>query len=166
VSPIIRRVSVPVIGGVVLFMVNNFLLAPVVTRLPGGTTVSATNMIAVALVVLSTRRFGAITLIYATYGLLGFLGHLGVDARVHLARLPLLLTAALVFDSIAALGRYRWQALAIGMLAFVLSVFFLVRSSHRPLTVVAALALAYAGLAAGGLVHRLAQGRSPGRRTR
>jgi hypothetical protein len=154
-----RRLGVPVVAGVVVFLVNNVLLARVITRLPGGTAVAVTNMAAVALVVLSTRRFGTITLVYATYGLLGFLGHLGVDGLAYLARLPLLLTAALVFDAVVAIGRYRWPGLAVGALAFASCVFWLMRSSHLPLQVLAALALAYAGLGLGVIAHVLLERR-------
>jgi hypothetical protein len=153
-----RRLVVPIVAGGVLFLVNNVLLARFVTRLPGGTAVAVTNMATVALVVLATRRFGAITLIYATYGGLGFLGHLGVDGLAYLGRLPMLLAAAIVFDSIVAIGRYRWPGLMLGASAFVLFVAVVLRSSPRPLVVLAALGLAYAGLAIGALAHALLQG--------
>ncbi len=156
----LRHLSVPVIAGFLLFVVNNFLLTRLVTRLPGGTAVAVTDMAVVALIVLRTRRFGSVVLIYATYGLLGFLGHLGIDGQAYLLRLPRLLVAALLFDVVVALGKYRWRGLAAGLLPFVLYVLFLLRSSHDAMTVLGALALGYAGLAVGAAIHFFLPGSS------
>jgi hypothetical protein len=159
---VVRGIWVPVVAGLVLFLVNNILLARVVTRLPGGSAVAVTDMVTIGLVVSATKRFGSVTLIYATYGLLAFLGHLGVDGQAHLLRLPALLGAAAVFDSVGAVGRYRWPALATGATFFVVCVFLLRRSSYDPLSVLAALALAYLGLALGAAAHGLmARRRAP-----
>ena len=138
----------------VLFLVNNFLLTRILTRLPGGTVLAVTNLATVALVV-SRRRFPAITIIYTTYAVLAVLGHLGVDAVAHLRHIPTLVTAALVFDLIVALGRYRWPGLAIGLLAFAAIVSFMQRVPPTAPRFLAALALAYAGLAVGLLVRRM-----------
>src|SRR5512146_3309787 len=88
------QIGVPVLAGLLLFLVNNLLLARLLTRLPGGTALAVTDLAIVAIVV-RPRRFASVTLIYATYALLAVLGHLGVDAVAHLQRLPTLVGAAL-----------------------------------------------------------------------
>jgi len=105
-------------AGAALFFVNNFLLAATLTRLPAGTALAFTDFAAVSLVVLSARRFGSVTLIYGTYGALGILGHLGVDAGRYVLHLPAILGAALVYDGAVFLGRYRWPGLILGLLPF------------------------------------------------
>ncbi len=144
------------LAGVALFVVNNFLFARILTRLPGGTALACTDMAVVALVV-SRRRFGAITLVYATYAVLAVLGHLGVDAVAHLRHIPILVTAALAFDVVAAIGRCRWQALAIGLLTFAAIISFMQRVPPTAPRFMIALVLAYAGLGVGILLRGSAQ---------
>ncbi len=145
------QIGVPVLAGLSLFLVNNFLLASVLTRLPGGTALAVTDFATVALVV-SPRRFASVTLIYATYAFLAVLGHVGVDAVAHLRHVPILVGAAFIFDAVIALGRYRWLALAVGVLPFAAIVSFTQRVPPSGPRFLAALALAYAGLAIGALL--------------
>lgn len=159
-SSSVRRYGVPVVAGAALFVVNNFLLARILTRLPGGTMLAVTDLVTVALVV-SRRRFPSITIIYTTYAVLAVLGHVGVDAVAYLRHIPTVVTAALVFDIVVALGRYRWPGLALGLLAFAAIVSFMQRTSTTAPRFLAALALAYAGLALGLLVRRLVTGKGP-----
>jgi hypothetical protein len=147
------QVGVPVLAGLLLFLVNNLLLARVLTRLPGGTALAVTDLAAAALIV-SPRRFASITLIYATYAALAVLGHLGVDPVAELWRVQRLVFAAFVFDLVVALGRYRWTALVIGLLPFAAIISFTQRVPPSGPRFVAALALAYAGLALGLLLRR------------
>jgi hypothetical protein len=147
---------VAVAAGIVVFLLNNVMLARVVTRLPGGTALSVTIMAAVALVALATRRFGSITLIYGTYGLLGLVGHLGVDATTYVRHLPALLLAAAAFDVVVALGRYRWPALLVGVVPFGLIVMWTRTVKPDVATSAGAFAVAWAGLGAGILLHALA----------
>jgi hypothetical protein len=158
-SSAVRRYAVPVVAGVLLFLVNNFLLARILTRLPGGTLLAVTDLVVVALVV-SRPRFPSITVIYTTYAVLAVLGHIGVDAVAHLRHIPTIVTAALVFDIIVALGRYRWPGFALGLLAFAAIVSFMQRAPFTAPRFVAALAVAYAGLALGLLLRRLVVGKS------
>jgi hypothetical protein len=153
------QVGVPVLAGLLLFLVNNLLLASVLTRLPGGTALAITDFAVVALVV-SPNRFASVALIYATYAVLAVLGHLGVDAVAHLRHLPVLVGAAFVFDLVIAVGRCRWQALAAGVLPFAAIVSFTGRVPPSAPRFLAALALAYTGLALGLLLRQAAARRS------
>ena len=148
-------------AGVVLFGVNNLLLARVLTRLPGGTALAVTDLAVVALVTLETRRIPAIATIYATYGFLGFLGHLGVDALAYGRHLPAVVGAALLYDAVVALHRRRQMGLAVGLPLFVGAI--LLSGAARLTTVgfILALSMAYGGLACGLLLHRLLLGRRP-----
>ena len=112
------RLWLPLGAGCVLFAANNFLMARLLTALPGGTVLAPTNLATVALVVLCVRRFGAVLLIYSAYGALGFAGHLGVDARQYVLHLPSVLGAALTYDAVLAIGGYRGLALAVGLFPF------------------------------------------------
>src|SRR5512141_1218291 len=85
----------PVLTGMVVFLVNNFLLARLLTSLPGGTVLAPTTMAGVAFVALRTRRPWAITAVYATYGVLAILGHLGVDAGAEVFHVARVLAGAL-----------------------------------------------------------------------
>ncbi len=154
---LLRRLALPVAAGAIVFLLNNFLLARLLTSLPGGTLLAATNMAALAIVVPRLRAFGGVVLLYATYGLLGTLGHLGVDAGAYVLHLPQVLGAALAFDLVLLLGDFRRWALALGVLPFagILLLEGLVSARGWP----TGLALAYAGVAAGMLVRA-----SPGRR--
>lgn len=156
-------------AGAALFAVNNLLLARLLTSLPGGTILAATDMAAIALVVLAIRRFGGVVLVYGAYGALGVLGHLGVDAGTYVLHLPRVLGAALVFDAVIALGGFRRRALALGLLPFAFVLQF--DAGMAPRQWLLMLLLAYAGLAAGVLVHaawsrrsgaRTPDGESPG----
>jgi hypothetical protein len=91
-----RPYASAVAAGILVFLLNNVLLARIVTRLPGGTTLAATNMAVVPFHVLTIRRFGAVTVVYGTYGALGLAGHLGVDAAT--------------FDAVLAVGRHGWPS--------------------------------------------------------
>ncbi len=153
------QVGIPVGAGVLLFLVNNLLLARVLTGLPGGTALAVTDLAIVALVV-SPQRFASVTLIYATYALLAVLGHLGVDAGAHLRHAPVLVGAACIFDLFVFVGRYRWQALATGVLPFAAIVSFTQRVPPSLPRFLAALVLAYAGLAIGLLLRRAAGARA------
>jgi hypothetical protein len=158
---VVRPYVLAVAAGLVVFLLNNALLARVLTQLPGGTTLAATNMAAVALVALATRRPGPTTVIYGTYGALGFLGHLGVDAGTYIRHIPVLLLAAAAFDVVVALGGYRWPALLVGVVPFGLIVM-----GTRPImpdlaTGARVYAMALAGLGAGILLHTLWHRRSP-----
>ena len=103
-------------AGVVLFGVNNLLLARVLAPPPRR---DRSGLAVVALVTLETRRIPAIATIYATYGFLGFLGHLGVDALAYGRRLPAVMGAALLYDAVVALHRRRQMGLAVGLPLFV-----------------------------------------------
>jgi hypothetical protein len=144
-----------VAAGAVVFLLNNILLIRILARLPEGTTFAVTNMAAVALVALATRRPGTTTLIYGTYGALGFLGHLGVDAGTYIRHIPALLLAASAFDVVVALGGYRWPGLLAGVIPFGLIVMGTRPAMPDVMTGVSALALAWAGLGAGTLLHAL-----------
>lgn len=148
-------IGVPVLAGLGLFLVNNLLLARVLTRLPGGTALAITDLAAIALIV-SPRRFASATLIYATYAALAVLGHLGVNAVEELRYVPRLVGAAFLFDVVIALGRYRWQALAAAVLPLAAIISFTQRVPPSAPRFLAALALAYAGLAVGCLARRIA----------
>ncbi len=141
------RLTLPVGCGVAVFFVNNFLLARVLTALPGGTVLAPTTMLGVAWATLRVRRFGAATLLYATYGVLGTLGHLGVDAGTYVLRYPRVLAAALLFDAAVALGRYRGGALLVALLPCAGVLLF--GASLPPSGWLLALGLARAGLATG-----------------
>lgn len=150
----------PVTAGVVVFGLNNFLLARLLTALPGGTVLAPTTMAAVAFVALRVRRAGAVTLVYATYGVLGVLGHLGVDAGTYVFHLPRVLAAAAAFDLVLALSSFRRRALPLGLLPCAGILLFAGGLPVRGWLV--ALLLAAVGLA-GGLL--LAEGMRPGRGT-
>lgn len=147
-------IPLPVVAGAALFFVNNFLLATLLTRLPGGTVLAFTDMMVVGFVAPRTSRLGSITVVYGTYGFLGLLGHLGVDPLAYVRELPMILGAALLYDCIVAVGRYRWSGLVLG-----LPLFALVVLAHGPAAApspafLEAVALGFLGLAAGVLVHR------------
>ena len=144
------RVGFPVVAGAAVFCVNNFLLARLLTSLPGGTVLAATTMAAVAIVATRVRAFGAVTLLFITYAVLGILGHLGVDAAVYVTHLPRVLLAALTFDAVLRLGRFRGWALALGVAPF--AAIMLLESGLSWREWLVALGLAWAGLAAGLLV--------------
>lgn len=116
--PTPTRLWVPPVAGCILFAVNNFLLARILTALPGGTVLAPTDLATVALVVLWMRRFGGVLLIYGAYATLGALGHLGVDASQYVRQVPLVLGAALLYDTVLAAGRYRRAALVVGLFPF------------------------------------------------
>lgn len=145
-----RWLTLPLATGVLVFFVNNFLLARLLTSLPGGTLLAATNMAALAILVPRLRAFGAVTLVYVAYAILGTLGHLGVDAGTYVLHLPRVLGAALAFDVVLLLGRFRWWALAVGVLPFAI---LLPGAGRSPREWLVALALAYAGLGAGALTR-------------
>lgn len=105
-------------AGVALFLVNNFLLARLLTRLPGGTVLAATDLAFVGFLAPVLPRFPTVAAIYGTYGVLSIVGHLGVDAQVYARHLPMLVATALVYDGIIALGRYRWRGVVVGLLPF------------------------------------------------
>lgn len=113
-----RRLVPPLLAGVAVFFINNFLLARLLTSLPGGTPLAVTNMVVLAVVACRLRAFGVVTLMYAAYATLGVLGHLGVDASTYVLHLPRVLGAALAFDVVLLLGRYRRWALLAGVLPF------------------------------------------------
>ena len=150
-----RPYLVAVVAGVVAFLLNNFLLARVVTRLPGGTTFAVTTMAAVALVALATGRFGTTAAIYGTYGALGLVGHLGVDAATYVCHLPVLLVAAATFDVVVWLGHHRWPALLGGVVPFGLIVMWMRPAMPDPGTLALTFAMAWAGLGAGVLLDLL-----------
>jgi hypothetical protein len=108
---------IPVWAGLLVFVLNNFLLARLLTSLPGGTALAPTMTAALAFVALRLRRPGGVTLVYATYGVLGILGHLGVDASTYAVHYVRPLLAALAFDAIVTLARFRPWALAPAMVA-------------------------------------------------
>lgn len=152
-------------AGVGLFLVNNFLLTRVLTRLPGGTVLAATDTAFVAFFALRLTRFPTVAAIYATYGVLGVVGHLGVDPLTYLRHLPVLVGSALVYDGIIALGRYRWRGLVVGLLPFATLVLFSLPQPPSPSRFLSALALAAGGLGA-GLAARSAFDRLRGRASR
>ncbi len=150
----------PVWCGVVVFAVNNVLLARLLTSLPGGTPLGPTTMLAVAVAALGWRRFGAVTLLYATYGVLGTLGHLGVDAGTYVLHLPRVLLAALLFDAVLLLARFRPLALLAGALPCV--GVFLFGHALAPRDWLITIGLAWVGLAAGIVGHAWAVRRRRG----
>lgn len=145
-----RWLTLPLATGAIVFFVNNVLLARLLTSLPGGTPLAITNMAALAILVPRLRAFGTVTLVYLAYVTLGTLGHLGVDAGVYVLHLPRVLGAALAFDVVLLFGRFRWWALALGVLPFAI---LLIGSALSPREWVVALSLAYAGLGAGMLTQ-------------
>jgi hypothetical protein len=147
------RLWIPLGAGCLLFVVNNFLLTRTLTALPGGTVLAPTDLAAVALVVLWMQRFGGVLLTYGAYGSLGIVGHLGVDAGSYVLHpLPVVLGAALVYDLVAATGRYRRWALAAGLVPFALIVRWQ-QARGDPEAWAEALAIAGLGLAIGILAH-------------
>lgn len=146
----VRSKLLVVVGaGVALFVVNNFLLARILTRLPGGTVLAVTDMAVVAFLALRMPRFPTVATIYATYGVLGIIGHLGTDAVTYTRHLPVVLAAAVVYDGIIALGRYRWRGLVVGLLPFATIVLFAQPQPPAPARFLSALAWAGAGLVIG-----------------
>jgi hypothetical protein len=151
-TPLVSKGAVVVGAGVALFAVNNLVLAKTLTRLPGGTVFAATDMLVVGALSLRMAPFPTIAVIYATYGLLGLLGHLGVDPSTYVRHLPWVVGAALVYDGIVAASRYRWWGLVGGMPVFACLV--LSTGGHFPAAqrFLTALALAWVGLGVGILV--------------
>ncbi len=146
--------ALPVAAGVTVFILNNVLLARLLTSLPGGTVLATTTMAAVGFVAMRVRRAGTVTLVYATYGVLAILGHLGVDAGAEAFAVARVLGAALVFDMLLALGRFRRRVLLLALLPYAGILMF--GASVR--TALAALALAGAGLALGVLLEQALRG--------
>ena len=146
------------------------MLTRLLTMLPGGTALAPTTMLGLGWAALRVRRFGSVTLLYATYGFLGTLGHLGVDAGSYVAHLPRLLLAALLFDTVLAVGRSRRWALAVGVLPCAGVLLYGASLSLREWLI--ALGLAWAGLGAAALAQRSGRRRvraaptGPGRRRR
>ncbi|MCG6989598.1 MAG: hypothetical protein LJF06_15660 [Gemmatimonadetes bacterium] len=155
------RLWIPLGAGCVLFAVNNFLLTKLLTALPGGTVLAPTDLAAVALVVLWIRRFGGVLLIYGGYASLGIIGHLRVDVGSYLLHLPLVLGAALAYDVVVAMGRYRRWALAAGLVPFAMIVRWEQAVTH-PRAWAGAVVIASLGLATGLVAHG-ALTRSPSR---
>ncbi len=146
--------ALPVAAGVTVFILNNVLLARLLTSLPGGTVLATTTMAAVGFVAMRVRRAGTVTLVYATYGVLGILGHLGVDAGSYVFHVARVLAAAVVFDAVLALGRFRRWALPLALLPCAGLLLF-GTDLRRAL---AALAFAGGGLALGVLLEQALPG--------
>ncbi len=162
-----RRLVLVLAAAVALFVANNVLLAQVNARWLGTSPTGAVTMACVAWLVLAVGARGVPPVVYAAYGLLGVPSHLLAGDPAYVLYVVLVVVAALLFDWLLALGRYRPAAIVAAFPAFVLAVqagtLALDAMLHpRPVDLGGAawsllrpLVQGWAGIVAGVAVHRL-----------
>jgi hypothetical protein len=108
-----RRVAPVLAATLLLFVINNVLIARINGRYLGGSATGAVTMAFVACLVLAVRARGVPPVVYAAYGLLGTPSHLLAGDPAYPLLVGIIVAAAALFDWLIARGRYR----PIGILA-------------------------------------------------
>ncbi len=153
-----------VLAAIGLFLLNNVILAAIVPSIPGGMATGITTIFVLALLALTTRVFGTVSIIYLISGLLGVFSQLPAGSQLELPGVFLLVFAGFTLDWVLYLNKYHIISLVIAypLFSLLVNLFFMAYSyhvNHQPpafdtTDFIFSLLLGYAGIILAHAIYR------------